>query len=94
MSRSSKKGPYVSARLLSKASVENAGNQQTPIRVWQRASQIHPNFVGKWWEIHNGKDFIKLFVREDMVGHRFGEFAGTRNFRGHGQVVKRVLTKT
>ncbi len=94
MSRSSKKGPYVNERLMKKAQDPKLGNQQTPIRVWKRASQIHPIFVGKWWEIHNGKNFIKLFVREDMVGHRFGEFAATRNFRGHGQVVKRILSKT
>lgn len=94
MSRSSKKGPYVSERLLKKAAVNEAGSQQTPITVWERASQIHPNFVGKWWAIHNGKTFVKVFVREDMVGHRFGEFAMTRNFKGHGQIVKRILSKT
>jgi len=55
---------------------------------------IHPDFVGKWAEIHTGRDFAKVFLREDMVGHRFGEFAVTRKFRGHGQVVKRLMTKT
>jgi len=94
MTRSTKKGPYVNPRYLKHASDPAKGTQNSPIRVWDRASMIHPDFVGKWAEIHTGRDFAKVFLREDMVGHRFGEFAVTRKFRGHGQVVKRLMTKT
>lgn len=94
MSRSSHKGPFISARLVKKANNPSLGTADSPIRTWARASQIFPELVGKWMEIHNGRKFIRVFINEDMVGHRLGEFAPTRTFHGHGQVVKRLMTKT
>lgn len=92
MARSSKKGPYVDHKLLKK--IRNQTGKKEPIKTWARASQIPPEFVGHRFMVHNGKNFIEVFVTEDMVGHRLGEFAPTRTFRGHGQVVKRVIEKT
>lgn len=94
MSRSSKKGPYVDERLLSKLAKGMGTDKGSPIKTWSRRSQIAPDFVNKYFKVHNGKYFIDLFVTEDMVGHRLGEFAPSRTFRGHGQVVKRTLDKT
>jgi small subunit ribosomal protein S19 len=93
MSRSSKKGPYVDQKLLKKVLKEGTESNE-PIKTWARASQIPPDFVGKKFLVHTGKDFKEIFVTEGMVGHRLGEFAPTRTFRGHGQVVKRILEKT
>ena len=90
MSRSSKKGPYVDVRLLEKISKSNG----QPVKTYARHSQIPPEFVGKNFEVHNGKKFINVYVTEDMVGHRLGEFSPTRTFKGHGRVVKRVIEKT
>lgn len=94
MSRSSKKGPYVDSTLVEKLKRQVSAGTAEPIRTWARASQIPPEFVGKRFLVHNGKNFIEVFVTEDMVGHRLGEFAPTRTFRGHGQVVKRIIEKT
>lgn len=93
MSRSSKKGPYVDEKLLKRVK-EGKGDKGKPIKTWARESQIAPEFVGKYFKVHNGRNFIEVFVTEDMVGHRLGEFAPTRTFRGHGQVVKRIIEKT
>lgn len=93
MSRSSKKGPYIDTRLLKKVE-KGMGDKGSPIKTWARDSQIPPDFVGKYFKVHNGRVFIDVFVTEDMVGHRLGEFAPTRTFRGHGQVVKRIIEKT
>ena len=93
MSRSSKKGPYVDSNLIKKIT-SGMGSKENPIKTWSRASQISPEFVGKYFKVHNGRIFVDLFVAEDMVGHRLGEFAHTKTFRGHGQVVKRTLEKT
>ncbi|OGM74494.1 30S ribosomal protein S19 [Candidatus Woesebacteria bacterium RIFOXYB1_FULL_38_16] len=93
MSRSSKKGPYVDARLVKKVA-SGMGEKTKPIKTWSRASVIAPEFVGKYFMVHNGRVFIDVFVTEDMVGHRLGEFSPTRTFRGHGQVVKRTADKT
>lgn len=93
MSRSSKKGPYVDARLLKRIKA-GLGEKGKPIKTWARGSQIAPRFVGKYFSVHNGRTFIEVFITEDMVGHRLGEFAPTRTFRGHGQVVKRTVEKT
>ena len=93
MSRSSKKGPYVDDRLLKKIE-KGMGTKADPIKTWSRNSQIPPEFVGKYFKVHNGRAFLDVFVVEDMVGQRLGEFAPTRTFRGHGQVVKRTLEKT
>jgi len=94
MSRSAKKGPYIDEKLLKKVAAQKASGRKDPIRTWARASQIPPEFVGFTFEVHNGKRFIKVFVTEEMVGHRLGEFAPTRTFRGHGKVVKRIIEKT
>ncbi len=93
MSRSSKKGPYVDERLTKKVNA-GMGVKGSPIKTWSRACQIPPEFVGKYFSVHNGRNFIEVFVTEDMVGHRLGEFSPTRTFRGHGQIVKRTMDKT
>ena len=78
-----KKGPYVDARLLRRVERQKASGEQEPLRTWRRACTIVPEFVSHTFMIHNGKSFIKLYVTEEMVGHRLGEFAPTRIFRGH-----------
>jgi len=93
MGRSNKKGPYVDNRLQKRVE-SGMGGKDKPIKTWARNSQISPEFVGKYFNVHNGRTFIEVFVSEDMVGHRLGEFAPTRTFRGHGQVVKRIVEKT
>lgn len=82
MGRSLKKGPYVDLRLLAKVEKQPASGGR-PLRTWSRDCTIVPEFVGHTFEIHNGRHFIKLFVTEDMVGHKLGEFALTRTFKGH-----------
>ena len=83
MSRSLKKGPYVDLRLLAKVErQQNVGNRE-PIKTWARDCTIVPEFVGQNFLVHNGRLFMKLFVTEDMVGHKLGVFAPTRTFRGH-----------
>ena len=94
MSRSTKKGPFVDANIIKKVKAGAGVDKEKPVKTWARSSQISPEFVGKYFKVHNGKVFIDVFVTEDMVGHRFGEFAPTRTFRGHGQVVKRIIEKT
>lgn len=94
MSRSTKKGPYVDQKLLKKVVAQKEGGQRVPIKTWARSCQIPPEFVGHRFLVHNGKNFIEVFVTEDMVGHRLGEFSPTRTFRGHGAVVKRTAEKT
>ncbi|PJE67361.1 30S ribosomal protein S19 [Candidatus Shapirobacteria bacterium CG10_big_fil_rev_8_21_14_0_10_40_9] len=94
MARSSKKGPYVDPKLLKKVQAAKTKDLREPIKTWARASQIPPEFVGQKFLVHTGRDFKEIFVTEAMVGHRLGEFAPTRTFRGHGQVVKRILEKT
>jgi small subunit ribosomal protein S19 len=82
MSRSLKKGPYVDARLLQKVE-RQGGAHREPIRTWARDCTIVPEFVGATFMVHNGKQHVRLFVTEDMVGHKLGEFAPTRIFKGH-----------
>ena len=94
MSRSSKKGPYEDPKLLSKVMKQKQSGDKTAIKTWSRHSVISPDFVGHTFLVHQGKVFIEVFVSEAMVGHKLGEFAPTRTFRGHGRIVKRVLTKT
>ncbi len=84
MSRSLKKGPHVDEKLLKKVQKQKLTDSHEPIRTWSRASTIVPDFVGHTFNVHNGRTFIKVFVTEEMVGHRLGEFAATRAFRGHG----------
>ena len=82
MSRSLKKGPHVDLRLLAKVERQQGGNRE-PIKTWSRDCTIVPDFIGHTFLIHNGRQFTRLFVTEDMVGHKLGEFAPTRMFRGH-----------
>ena len=83
MGRSVKKGPYIDAKLMKKVERQEESGERRPIRTWARASLVSPEFVGHTFEIHNGRNFVRLFVTEDMVGHRLGEFAPTRTFRSH-----------
>jgi small subunit ribosomal protein S19 len=84
MSRSIKKGPYIDARLLEKVQILNSKNEKKVIKTWARASTISPDFVGHTLAVHNGNKFVPVYVSENMVGHKLGEFAPTRLFRGHG----------
>jgi small subunit ribosomal protein S19 len=84
MGRSLKKGPFVQQKLLIKIDRLNEANSKKPIKTWSRASMITPDFVGHNFLVHNGKDFINVYVTENMVGHRLGEFAPTRVFKNHG----------
>jgi small subunit ribosomal protein S19 len=82
MGRSTKKGPYVDPKLYSR--VEKQGvSAKEPIKTWKRACTIVPEFVGHTFLVHNGKNHVKVFITEDMVGHKLGEFAPTRTFKGH-----------
>ena len=83
MSRSLKKGPYVDFKLMKKVSAL-ADNDRTIIKTWARASTISPDFVGKTIAVHNGKVHVPVFISENMVGHKLGEFSPTRKFRSHG----------
>lgn len=83
MSRSRKKGPYVDDRLLKKVERQKASGIKEPIKTWARRCTVVPEFVSHTFEVHNGNKFLKVFVTEDMVGHKLGEFAPTRHFRGH-----------
>lgn len=83
MARSLKKGPYVEESLMKKVQEMNKNNKKTVIKTWSRRSTIFPDFVGHTIAIHNGKDFIPVYITEDMVGHKLGEFALTRTFKGH-----------
>ncbi len=84
MGRSTKKGPHVDAKLLKKIQRMNGESQKKVIKTWARASMITPEFVGHTIAIHNGHKFLPIFISEEMVGHRLGELAPTRFFRGHG----------
>jgi small subunit ribosomal protein S19 len=83
MGRSLKKGPYVNERLLAKVEKQQRNNSREPIKTWARDCTIVPDFIGHTFMVHSGKNFAKLFVTEDMVGHKLGEFAPTRIFKGH-----------
>jgi len=84
MSRSAKKGPYVDPKLLKKIAALNANGQKKIIKTWARDSVVAPEYVGHTFAVHNGKQHIPVFVTENMVGHRLGEFSPTRKFKGHG----------
>lgn len=92
--RSSKKGPYIDQKLIKKVMIQKQSGQKLPIKTWARSSQIPPEFVGHTFQVHNGKNFLDVFVSEAMVGHRLGEFSPTRTFHGHGKMVKRIVSKT
>ncbi len=89
MGRSLKKGPYVFSRLLNKVEALNKSGKKEVIKTWSRRSTIFPAFIGHTFAVHNGKDFIPVYVTEDMVGHKLGEFALTRKFGGHGENKKK-----
>ena len=84
MSRSSKKGPYIDPKLEKKIDVLNQSSQRTVVRTWARASTIFPGMVGHTIAVHNGKQHVPVFVNEQMIGHKLGEFSPTRTYRGHG----------
>ena len=84
MSRSSKKGPYLDAKLVKKVAAMDASGQKRIIKTWARDCVISPEFVGHTFAVHNGKQHIPVFITENMVGHKLGEFAHTRKFKGHG----------
>ena len=84
MARSIKKVPYVFDRLLKKVKVLNESGKKEVIKTWSRRSTIYPEFIGHTFAVHNGKEFIPVYVTEDMVGHKLGEFSLTRKFGGHG----------
>ena len=83
MSRSLKKGPFVEEKLFSRIEAMNASGNKQVIKTWSRASTIFPEFVGHTIGVHNGKTDVPVYITEDMVGHKLGEFAPTRTFRGH-----------
>ncbi|QIF01177.1 30S ribosomal protein S19 [Roseimicrobium sp. ORNL1] len=90
MGRSLKKGPFINQKLLWKIDTQNEAGTKRPIKTWARASIIPPDFVGHTFLVHNGKDFISVYVTENMVGHRLGEFSPTRTFKGHGAHTAKV----
>ncbi|MCM8760306.1 MAG: 30S ribosomal protein S19 [Candidatus Omnitrophica bacterium] len=92
--RSKKKGPYVDENLLKKVTKNRETGRKDIIKTWSRSSVIIPEFVGYTFAVHNGRTFINVYITENMVGHRFGEFAPTRVFRGHGAHTERTREKT
>lgn len=94
MSRSIKKGPYIDEKLLKKVLAAKEHGGKTIIKTWARSCVISPEFIGLTLSVHQGKKFVDVYISETMVGHKLGEFAPTRTFKGHGRIVKRVLTKT
>ena len=84
MARSLKKGPFIDKHLLNKVKKVNESGKKEVIKTWSRRSTIYPEFIGHTFAVHNGKEFIPVYVTEDMVGHKLGEFALTRKFGGHG----------
>lgn len=94
MARSLKKGPYVEACLLAKVERLNKSGEKRPIKTWSRRSMIVPDFIGHTFAVHNGKTHISVFITENMVGHRLGEFSPTRIFRKHGMHTEKTAEKT
>ena len=93
MARSVKKGPYVDPKLLRKVELMNKSGRKVPIKTWSRRSMIMPDFIGHTFAIHNGKQHIPIFITENMVGHRLGEFAATRTVRAHGTHTDKVVAR-
>jgi small subunit ribosomal protein S19 len=94
MGRSTKKGPYIEERLESRIAELNRSRQKKVLKTWSRRSTIIPEFVGHTLAVHNGKKFIPVYITENMVGHRLGEFALTRTFKAHGQAEKATTSPT
>lgn len=92
MSRSLKKGPYVDLRLLKKVEEMNKVNDKKVLKSWSRASTIYPQMVGHTIAVHDGRKHVPVYMTEDMVGHKLGEFAPTRTFRGHGHHTEKSTT--
>ena len=93
MSRSLKKGPFIDEKLLKKVETLNNARQKKVIKTWSRDTTISPEFVGHTFTVHNGNKFIPVYVSENMVGHKLGEFAPTRTFRGHSGAKSEKATK-
>lgn len=93
MGRSTKKGPYVDEKLAKKINKLNETGEKKVVKTWARASMITPDFVGHTIAIHNGRKFLPIFISEQMVGHRLGEFAPTRFFKGHGAAHTKEATE-
>ena len=89
MARSLKKGPFIDEHLKNKVEKVTLSGKKEVIKTWSRRSTIYPNFIGHTFAVHNGKEFIPVYVTEDMVGHKLGEFVATRTYRGHGKDEKR-----
>ena len=94
MGRSLRKGPYIEERLESRVEDLNRARQKKVLKTWSRRSTILPEFVGHTLAVHNGKKFIPVYITENMVGHRLGEFASTRTFRAHGSAEKAATSPT
>lgn len=94
MARSLKKGPYVELSLLTKVERLNKSGEKRPIKTWSRRSMIIPDFIGHTFAVHNGKSHISVFITENMVGHRLGEFSPTRIFKKHGMHTEKTAEKT
>ena len=94
MSRSLKKGPFVDTHLLEKVEAMNRSNEKKVVKTWSRRSTVIPEMVGHTLAVHNGKKFIPVYITENMVGHRLGEFALTRTFKAHGQAEKASASPT
>ena len=92
MGRSLKKGPFVDEHLMAKVQKMNI-NDKKPIKTWSRRSMIMPEFIGHTFMVHNGKNHLSVFVTENMVGHRLGEFSPTRTFRAHGAATEKAVAK-
>jgi small subunit ribosomal protein S19 len=90
MSRSSKKGPFVEERLMLRIEAMNSGGTKTMLKTWSRTSTIFPDMVGHTIAVHDGRKHVPVFVSEAMVGHKLGEFAPTRTYRGHGDDAKKA----
>lgn len=89
MGRSLKKGPFIDPKLMGKVQAQKAGKGGDPIKTWSRRSTIPPDFVGHYFDVHNGRSFARVYVREEMVGHKLGEFAPSRIFKAHGGMKKK-----
>ncbi len=91
MARSLKKGPFFDDHLMKKVKAAKATGSKKPIKTWSRRSTIIPDFIGHSFEVHNGRTFIPVYVSEQMVGHKLGEFSPTRTFKGHGGMTKKEI---
>lgn len=93
MPRSLKKGPYIEERLLKRIQMMNASGEKRPVKTWSRRSVVMPDMLGHTIAVHNGRKHVPVFISENMVGHKLGEFAPTRSFKSHGGKTARVISK-